>query len=147
MSLPVLGKYFTGGWLRERVELGEVEALIRGLDVRPPDPTRILGSLSGGNQQKALLGKWLQTRPKALLLDEPSQGVDVAARKEIFSQVRALATEGAAVVISSTDWEDLAHVCDRVLIFRYGRIVAEVGSDSISEEKLIELCYSTATRE
>ncbi|MDA8396387.1 MAG: sugar ABC transporter ATP-binding protein [Actinomycetota bacterium] len=147
VSLPVLGRYFRGGWLRERVEIGEVEALIRGLDVRPPDPTRILGSLSGGNQQKALLGKWLQTRPKALLLDEPSQGVDVAARKEIFSQVRALATEGAAVVISSTDWEDLAHVCDRVLIFRYGRIVAEVGSDSISEEKLIELCYSTATRE
>ena len=146
VSLPVLNKYFSGGWLREKSEIGEVERLIRGLEVRPPEPTRLLGSLSGGNQQKALLGKWLQTHPKALFLDEPSQGVDVAARKEIFSQVRTLASEGTAIVISSTDWEDLAHVCDRVLIFRYGRIVAEVSGEAVSEDRLIELCYSTSVQ-
>lgn len=143
VSLPILGRFFTGGWLRKAKEGEHVGGLLRSLDVRPPDPQMVLNLLSGGNQQKALLGKWLQRDPKVMLLDEPSQGVDVGARREIFKRIRQMATDGATVVMSSTDYDDLAHVCDRVLVFRYGRVVAEAKGDSLSEDKLVELCYSS----
>lgn len=145
VSLPVLGRFFQRGHLLKGREAEHVGGILQDLDVRPPDPYALLNSLSGGNQQKALLGKWLQSTPKVLLLDEPSHGVDVGARREIFKRIRALATDGATVVMSSSDYDDLAHVCDRVLIFRYGRVVAELTGDSLTEDRLVELCYSSAT--
>ncbi len=143
VSLPVLGTFFLRGRLNRTKEVAAVSAMLEALDVRPPEPSRRLDSLSGGNQQKALLGKWLQTKPKVMFLDEPSQGVDVGARKEIFIRIRKMATEGAAVIISSTDYGDLAHVCDRVLVFRYGKVVAEATGDALAEDKLVELSYSS----
>ena len=92
-------------------------------DVRPNDPSLPYGALSGGNQQKALLAKWFQTEPRLLLLDEPTQGVDVGARQQIFGLIRAAAEErGMVVVCASSDYEQLATICDRVVVFGRGRV-------------------------
>ncbi|MGH9065414.1 MAG: sugar ABC transporter ATP-binding protein [Acidimicrobiales bacterium] len=145
VSLPVLGSFYRGGRLRSERETSHVAGLLKALDVRPPLPGRRLDSLSGGNQQKALLGKWLQYAPPVVLLDEPSQGVDVGARKEIFTRVRQLAADGKCVIMASTDAADLAHVCDRVLVFRYGRVVGELGGGLLTEARLVEQCYASGT--
>ena len=96
-------------------------------DVRPNDPSLPYGALSGGNQQKALLAKWLQTEPRLLLLDEPTQGVDVGARQQIFELIRdGRAERGMRVLCASSDYEQLAAICDRVLVFGRGRICREL---------------------
>ena len=87
-------------------------------DVRPNDPRLNYGPLSGGNQQKALIAKWMQTEPSLLLLHEPTQGVDVGARQQIFSMIREATAKGMAVVCASSDYEQLATICDRVLLRR-----------------------------
>ena len=91
--------------------------MVRRFDVRPADPTLPVRSLSGGNQQKVVLGKWLQTGPRIVLLDEPTQGVDVGARHQVFGLIREAAAGGAIVLCASSDHEQLAMICDRVLVF------------------------------
>jgi ribose transport system ATP-binding protein len=95
-----------------------------------------LGTLSGGNQQKAVLARWLRRKPRVLLLDEPTQGVDVGAKEEIYALVRKAVSEGAAALVVASDFEELAHVSDRVLVLNQGRITAEMTRESLSAEKL-----------
>lgn len=144
VSLPVLGKFCSHGALSSRRENDHVERLLVSYGVQPPLPGRLLETLSGGNQQKALLAKWLQLGPKVLLLDEPSQGVDIGARKEIFGRMREAAEAGTSIVMASSEFEDLAHVCDRVLVFRHGRLVSELSGDALTEDRLAEQCYSSS---
>jgi ribose transport system ATP-binding protein len=128
LSLPVLERYWRRGAIDRASERQDVLSLLRSFDVRPADPLRKLGELSGGNQQKLLLGKWIELFGEAriLLLHEPTQGVDVGARQEIFRFIRAAADRGVAVLYVSTEHEDLAHLCDRVLVLRGGRVRAEL---------------------
>jgi ribose transport system ATP-binding protein len=144
VSLPVLGMFFSHGLLSARREHEHVAKLLRSHGVRPPSPDRLLSTLSGGNQQKALLAKWLQLDPAVFLLDEPAQGVDIGARKEIFARMRAAADGGTSIVMASSDFEDLAHVCDRVLVFRHGRLASELAGEALTEDRLIEQCYRSA---
>ncbi|MDX6685950.1 MAG: ribose transport system ATP-binding protein, partial [Baekduia sp.] len=95
----------------------------------------------GGNQQKALLAKWLQTRPALLLLHEPTQGVDIGARRQIFRRIRSAAVDGAAVVCVSSDYEQLAMICDRVLVFAHGRIGRELEGAELTKARITEQCY------
>lgn len=104
--------------------------------VRPPDPSLLVLSLSGGNQQKVLFAKWVEEVPRLLLLDEPTQGVDVGAREEIFRLLRDTAAEGAAVVCASDDHEQLADICDRVLVFTAGRISRELVGNDVTKERI-----------
>jgi ribose transport system ATP-binding protein len=143
VTLPVLNGFFTGGRLRKGAERARVLALLTQFGVQPLDPDRRFGALSGGNQQKALLGKWLQVQPSVLLLHEPTQGVDVGSRREIFRIVREVAAAGAAVVIASSEYEDLANVCNRVVVMRRGRAVTELTGDDLSSERILERCYAT----
>jgi ribose transport system ATP-binding protein len=92
--------------------------------------------LSGGNAQKVLMAKWLQTRPRLLMLDEPTQGVDVGARQRLFQALDAAAREGSAILIASTDPEQLAQLCHRVLVFSKGRIVSELTGARITKEAI-----------
>jgi len=140
-TIPTLGRYFRGGVLRHRRETADVRRLIDAFDVRPPEADRQISTLSGGNQQKALLGKWFATDPKALLLHEPTQGVDVGARRQIFAQIRDVAAGGMSFVMASTEYEDLAHLCDRVLVFRNGRVVAELHGTELTQERIVEQCF------
>jgi ribose transport system ATP-binding protein len=120
-------------------ELGEM------YDVRPNTPGLLLEGLSGGNQQKVLLYKWLQTRPKLLLLDEPTQGVDIGARQKLLAAVREAAEAGTTVIVASTDYEQLEQICDRVLIFARGEIIRELRGPDITKDRIAEQCYQSMT--
>jgi ribose transport system ATP-binding protein len=117
--------------LRSRVEKAEVSTWFRRLEVRPADGmNEPLGTFSGGNQQKVLFGKWLRQSPKLLLLDDPTQGVDVGAKAALHRHILDLAGKGAAVLISSTDVDELVALCSRVLVMRDGQIAQQLdGSD------------------
>jgi ribose transport system ATP-binding protein len=102
-----------------------------------------LESLSGGNQQKVLLAKWLQTEPHLLLLDEPTQGVDVGARQQIYQAIDAASAKGMAILCASTDYEQLAQICDRVLIFARGVVVREIAGAELTKERIAEQVYTS----
>jgi ribose transport system ATP-binding protein len=99
-------------------------------------PKHAMRSLSGGNQQKVIVGRWLQLRPKVLLADDPTRGVDVATRGEIHRLLRELTDEGSTVVLTSSDDRELAEICDRVYVIYRGRIVAELTGDEVTEEDI-----------
>jgi ribose transport system ATP-binding protein len=144
VSMQTLPTYQQGLFLRRGRMRDEARKVLGSFDVRPSDPTLPCSSLSGGNQQKVLMAKWLQTRPTVLMVHEPTQGVDVGAREEIFSVLRSATAEGMGVLCASSDHEQLALICDRVLIFRQGRIVAELTGSKISKERISELSYAVA---
>ena len=148
VALPVLDRYFNGLALQRRRLRRETGAVLRELDVRPVDPAMLYGALSGGNQQKALLAKWFQTDPTLLLLDEPTQGVDIGARAQIFELLRAAVGErGMHVLCASTDYEQLATMCERVLVFGRGRIWRELVGSEVTKERITEQCYAAMAAE
>jgi ribose transport system ATP-binding protein len=142
LSLPVLGRYYGKGWLRRSQEMGKSRELMETLDVRPLDERMAAKNFSGGNQQKIVLAKWLQGTPEVLLLDEPTQGVDAGARREILQIVKDVAARGTGVAIFSSDLEQLANVCTRVIVMSRGRIVSIVDGASATEDTLLSLCQS-----
>jgi ribose transport system ATP-binding protein len=147
LSLTDLGRFTTRlGRVRRTVETTEAEGWITRLDVRPARSDAIFGLLSGGNQQKIVLAKWLRRRPRVLLLDEPSQGVDVGAKAVIHALAREVAEEGASVVIASSDDAELCDTCDRVLVMRDGQFVGEVAGDRLTIEELGRLQLGVAAR-
>jgi ribose transport system ATP-binding protein len=148
ITLTTLREYFRSGRIQRRHECRVVLDLMRELDVRPVDPEHSFAELSGGNQQKVLLAKVFASRPKVLLLQEPTQGVDVGARQEVFRHIRRFTKEGGAVLIASTEYEDLAHLCDRVIVFRDGLPVAELEGEQLTQESIAEQAFvSTSVRE
>jgi ribose transport system ATP-binding protein len=128
-----------GARLLRRRERAEVQEWITTLDVRPDRPEALFATLSGGNQQKIVMAKWLRMEPRVLLLDEPTQGVDVQAKATIHALAREVATGGAAVVIASSEDAELCDTCDRVLVMRDGEIVAEVSGDRLAPEEIARL--------
>jgi ribose transport system ATP-binding protein len=136
ITLPLLRTYYRGGLLRHGAERRESVTLMQRLDVRPPDPERAFSSFSGGNQQKIVLAKWLSTEPRILVLDEPTQGVDAGAKHDILELVVNAAARGMTVVMCSGDYEQLANVCDEVLVLREGRVAARLVGDQITEEQI-----------
>ena len=144
VTLRVLDKYQSRIGLNRSRMRSDAGKLLERFDVRPPDPRLKYQSLSGGNQQKAMLAKWLQTKPSLLLLHEPTQGVDVGARQQIFQLTRKAAADGTAVVCVSTDYEQLAAICDRVVVFGRGRVARELTGDQITKERIAEQCYRVA---
>ena len=138
MTLPrmkALRRVF--GRLDTRAERSEVQDWMERVKLRPPDPERTLALFSGGNQQKVVLAKWLRNHPKVLLMDEPTQGVDVGAKAGIFELIAGAAAAGAGVLISSSDAKELALICDRVLVMRDGELAAEVNKSELSEARLV----------
>ena len=140
ISLPVLNHF--GPWCLQHSSLrNTVEAVVREFDIRPGDAENRVGNLSGGNQQKVLLAKWLQTKPKMILLDEPTQGVDVGAREQIYQILKRQATTGTMIICASSDYEELATLCSRVLIFSHGRIVEELVGNQLTKEAIAQRCH------
>ncbi|MBB3979890.1 ribose transport system ATP-binding protein [Rhizobium azooxidifex] len=141
-------------WMRRGSKFGLVSlatlrrnaaALIRQLDIRPPDPGKPAGTLSGGNQQKVVIGKWLAVNPSIILLDEPTSGVDVGAKSEIHSVIGKLKSEGAAILLVSSELPELLGVSDRVVVVSGGRSVGEMPRGT-SEEAVMELAFSTTPK-
>jgi ribose transport system ATP-binding protein len=104
-----------------------------------------VGFLSGGNQQKVVLGKWLLTLPRILLLDEPTRGIDVGAKQEIYQLIESLAATGLSILFVSSELEEIIGMSDRVLVMREGRITGELNRDELSEEAIMQLATSADT--
>ena len=142
VALSVLDRYHNGVVLNRRRMAREMRELLDEFDVRPSDPSLAYGALSGGNQQKALLAKWFQTSPLLLLLDEPTQGVDVGARQQIFELLRAAGERGTEIVCASSDYEQLALLCDRVIVFGRGQVWRELRGADVTKDRIIEQSYA-----
>ena len=118
------------------------ERTIRELAIKTAAIETPVGQLSGGNQQKVVIGRWLRSRPKVLILDEPTRGVDVGARAEIHRLIRALASGGMAVLVISSEPEELPDLCDRVLVMAEGRIVSELTGEALTRDRIIAASYA-----
>lgn len=127
------------GWVRGRDDREQADRLGKKLSVKAPSMEAPIEALSGGNQQKVVLGKWLQTEPDVLLLDEPTQGVDVAAKAEIHHLIDAAASDGMAVLVCSSDEAELERLCDRVIVLRHGRVVADLVGPDITTRHLVHM--------
>jgi len=116
-------------------------------DVQPLAMNRKMAKFSGGNQQKAVMARWMRTEPKVLLLDEPTQGVDIGAKASLYEAIAETAAAGTAVLVASSDAEELVHVCDRVLVLRAGMLAAELSGASMTEERVVaETLGATSNR-
>jgi ribose transport system ATP-binding protein len=142
LSAARIAAYRRHGRLDKRAERRDAAASIARFRIHAPGALAPLSELSGGNQQKVVLARWLERDPSLLLLDEPTQGVDVGARAELYDVIRGATALGMATVLVSSDFEELAHVADRVLVLRDGRIIAEVQHQHLSAHRLTDLLYS-----
>jgi ribose transport system ATP-binding protein len=141
----VLGRYFRHGVFHHRAERADSRRVMSEFLVKASSERARFGSLSGGNQQKVILARWLRRDPRILLLDEPTQGVDVGAREQIFRTLSASAEQGMAIVCASSDYEQLAAVCDRVLVLGNGHIVRELTGGEVTKDRIAEQVYNRVT--
>jgi len=144
LSAASLGRYWRGLRWRHRLEREEALAAMRRFGVKAAGVDQEFTLLSGGNQQKAILARWLRRDPAVLLLDEPTQGVDVGARAEVHELIRAATRAGAAAVVVSSDFEELAGLSDRVVILVHGRLVDELEGSALDPRLLERAAYGTA---
>jgi len=137
LTLSNLRPFWRRGRIDRRAERAEVDSWFKRLAIRPADGAgQTVGTFSGGNQQKVVMAKWLRLNPDVLLLDEPTQGVDVGAKAELHRQLLASRADGTAIVVSSSDVDELVTLCDRVLIIRDGRVHRELVGDDITDHNI-----------
>lgn len=144
MFLPDVGRFFRGGRMRNGEMVRKARELETAFEVRPNQPELKLSALSGGNAQKVLIARWMNRTPSLLLLDEPTQGVDVGTRQQIFAALRKATADGMSIVCASSEAEQLAEICDRVLVFAKGRICDEITGDRLTKDEISEACYASA---
>jgi ribose transport system ATP-binding protein len=133
------------GRLSKAEELAETREWIEALDIRPPHPEAVFDALSGGNQQKVVLAKWLRLKPRVILLDEPTQGVDVGAKATIHALARKAAAEGATVIVASSEDAEICDTCDRALIMRNGQVVGEIEVEGMTPERIAAMQLGTVS--
>jgi ABC-type sugar transport system ATPase subunit len=124
-----------------------VQTEIRRLNIRPADAERVVRQLSGGNQQKVVLAKWLLTNAEVFILDEPCRGVDVATKVEIYRTMRDLTERGAGILLVSSEMLEILGMSDRILVIREGRIAGELTRAEANEERLLALAAGVTTEE
>lgn len=127
------------GGISDKKEQTEVRQLISKYNVKSTGENQLIYTLSGGNQQKSIIAKWMRINPDLLICDEPVQGVDVGSKAEIFKIIRKVAEEGSAVIMISTDFQDAAYLCDRVLIMNRGEIYGQLEGDNLTESEIARL--------
>ena len=144
LSLSSLMSFVRRGFIRRAQEHDAVNDMIKDVTVKAAGQSALIGSLSGGNQQKVVIGKALLTRPKVLLLDEPSRGVDIGAKADVFALMTLQAEKGLAVVFTTSEAEEALHIPDRLLILERGRLVADLDPRSIDRGRLMQLADGTS---
>jgi putative multiple sugar transport system ATP-binding protein len=138
VSAAGLEKLATRGWVNENEEHRVAESFRRSLDIKAPSVQSLTGKLSGGNQQKVVLSKWIFTDPDVLILDEPTRGIDVGAKYEIYTIINRLADEGKAVLVVSSELPELIGLCDRIYAMSAGRITGEVPRADATQERVMQ---------
>ena len=139
-TVSKLKKYLRGGvWLSDSERKKDTEWAIRSMRIKTPDMKTKIRSLSGGNQQKVILGRWLLTEPEIMILDEPTRGIDVGAKFEIYQLINELATKGKAVIVVSSELPELLGICDRIYVMAEGRITGEVNAENTTQEEIMTL--------
>jgi len=137
LSLAALRSVARHGWILADAEREVAMRWIRELDIRTPSPEQLAKNLSGGNQQKVVLAKWLHTAPKVLLLDEPTRGIDVGAKAEIYELMRRLAERGLALVMVSSELPEVLGMSDRIAVMHEGRLAAVLPRSEATEERVM----------
>ena len=140
MCMASMGRIAHGGYITREMEQTVVDEQVDKLQVKVASTEDAVSSLSGGNQQKVVVGNWLSTRPRVMLFDEPTRGIDVQAKQELFQVMWDLSREGIATVFVSTELEELVEVCHRILIMREGRIIGEVRPEDLGADELALRC-------
>ncbi|MDG1894159.1 MAG: sugar ABC transporter ATP-binding protein [Fuerstiella sp.] len=140
IGLPGLRKHQkTGGLLNTNQEGSDSAAMIARMRIKTPNERQVVQFLSGGNQQKVVLGKWLSMNPKVLLLDEPTRGIDIGAKQEIYALMEELAEQGVAILFVSSEMEEVLGMSDRTLVMHEGRITGELTRDELTEKAIMQL--------
>jgi ribose transport system ATP-binding protein len=139
MTLPSLNRFASWFLIRRGQERQVTEEQIHSLKIKTPGPEARVVNLSGGNQQKVVLGKWLSMNPKVMILDEPTRGIDVGAKAEIYRLIRSLAEQGTVVLVISSDMEEVLHISDRVAVMHEGRITGVLERPDCTEENIMQL--------
>ncbi len=139
ITLPNLPQLERWKMILKRDEWDPVITAIDDLGVRPPDPELDSGSLSGGNQQKVVLAKWIMARPKVIIFDEPTRGIDVGAKAEIYARMREISQQGVGIIMASSDLPEVLGMSDRVLVLHEGRMAGELSRKEASEEAIMKL--------
>ena len=139
VSAAALGKLASKGFVNGNEEIKVAEGYRKSMNVKAPSVASVVGKLSGGNQQKVVLSKWLYTDPEVLILDEPTRGIDVGAKYEIYTIINRLVAAGKAVLVISSELPELLGICDRIYTLSAGRITGEVPVGQATQENLMEL--------
>lgn len=147
VAQPQLPRFVRSGFLRRQEEKTFVRNVVDALSLTPRGTETRVGVLSGGNQQKVVVGKWLATGPRVLLLHEPTEGIDVMTKRELFRILAERVQQGMAVLLSTIEYEDLAHICDRILVFGHGRVQIELEGGHITGEDVMRAAYAASLRE
>jgi ribose transport system ATP-binding protein len=134
-SLPNLKAWSHLSWIDRRKEFLRFRARVRDLNLRVTDPSQSAEELSGGNQQKLLVARWLETNSKVLIFDEPTRGIDVGAKYDMYLLINDLAAQGKAIVIISSELPEIIGICDRILVMRDGRISGEIESAATASQE------------
>ncbi|MBO9579087.1 MAG: sugar ABC transporter ATP-binding protein, partial [Microbacteriaceae bacterium] len=141
-TLPELKSLTNGaGAVSVKKEREHVMGLVAQYDVKPPRPEQMFSQFSGGNQQKVVFAKWLRNNPRVLLLEEPTQGVDIGAKQALYGAVDAAAESGSGVIVCSSEAKELVRLCDRVLVLRGGRVAAELSGEELTETAVVLAGY------
>lgn len=143
LALPNLSQFLKLGVLSANREKEAVLKTINDVQIKPPTPELSTENLSGGNQQKVVVGKWLLANPKLVIFDEPTRGIDVGAKFEIYLRIRELTRQGVGVIMASSDLPELIGMSDRILVFHEGRVVGEMAQPDFSEEAIMHLATAT----
>lgn len=138
MALPSMGKYTRNGMIKKSQLNASALQIMTDLRLRPLDTEKHIGLLSGGNQQKVIIGRWIAADNQVFLFDEPTRGIDIGAKSEIYNLIEKLAKEGKAIVVVSSEMQEIMRISDRVLVMREGKIAAELTGDDISEENIAQ---------
>lgn len=138
ITLPQVSDLTAGPFVSDGAEIAIFDQYRDKLEIKTPSWKQQVGNLSGGNQQKIVIGKWLSMRPNVLIVDEPTRGIDVGSKSEIHKLIRDLASQGYAVIVISSEMPEVLHVADRIIAMYNGRIMKEFSSDEVTEDKLIQ---------
>lgn len=148
ISLASLGQFLSrGGWLDRRREIAVAEAYRQQLNIRTPDVETAVAQLSGGNQQKVMLAKWMSLQPELLIFDEPTRGIDVGAKAEVHALIREFVKAGGTALVISSDLPEVMALGDRILVMREGRVMAILDQEEASQQRIIALATGQSDRQ